>query len=452
MKTKYFLLVVILGFLAGCEPSIDPITTSPGSADFTKYVSLGNSLTAGYSDGELYQSGQEVSFPNLLAQQMMTAGLEGFKQPLMTDEYGYGARLVFDASNQKPVPAGVNPSPANFEWIGDQGPFQNLGVPGIKSFYMVPGAGAYSAINPYYKRFAANPGVSTVLEEAMAQNPTFFTLWAGNNDVLYYAFNGGAADSITPVPLFAQAITGMVMGMVSKGAKGAIANIPDLTIAPYFTAIGKRLPYNGLVLDETKAAQLNGAFAQYEMVLASYGITYDYPFTFVAGPNPFLIADENLPLPVPFNVRPMTKDELFLLTLPTDQLPQGIGSVVPVNGQILPFGIPDQYILNETELTEIRTAIVSYNTIIEGLANQYNLALVDAYKIMTNIGTSGVTMNGVFFDNNFITGNLFSTDGLHLTGKGNALVANYFIKAINAKYGSTLPELNVSVYPGIYFK
>lgn len=452
MKTKYFFYIILLGFLASCEPKIDPLTTSPGNADFSKYVSLGNSLTSGYSDGELYLSGQEVSYPNLLAKQMMTAGLTEFKQPLMFDDYGFGRRLVFDATNQKPVSAGVAPSPENGKWIGDMGPYQNLGVPGIKSFYMVPGAGVYSAANPYFKRFASNPGVSTVLEEAMAQDPTFFTLWAGNNDVLLYAVAGAASDSITPLPLFTQAMTGLVMGMVSNGAKGAIANIPDVATTPYFTTIGKKLPYNGLVLPDSIAQLLNGAFVQYEAVLASYGIIYDYPFTFQAGPNPFLLSDETMPLPPPFNVRQMTKNELFLLNLPIDSLYMGMGSVTPVNGQILPFGIRDQYVLSEPELLEIKTATAAFNLVIENLANQYDLALVDANQIMNSVANGGITMNGVKFTSDYITGNLFSTDGIHLTGKGNAAIANYFIRAINSKYGSKLTELNVSVYPGVYFK
>ncbi|HYE80337.1 MAG TPA: G-D-S-L family lipolytic protein, partial [bacterium] len=64
------LLVGSLGMLASCEPELDggPVA-SRGSADFTRYVAVGNSLTAGFGDNGLYREGQLNSYPNILAQQ-----------------------------------------------------------------------------------------------------------------------------------------------------------------------------------------------------------------------------------------------------------------------------------------------------------------------------------------------------------------------------------------------
>jgi hypothetical protein len=42
-------------------------------------------------------------------------------------------------------------------------------------------------------------------------------------------------------------------------------------------------------------------------------------------------------------------------------------------------------------------------------------------------------------------------DGVHLTPRGNAMLANEFIKAINLKYGSTIPQLDVTKYGGVVF-
>lgn len=65
----------------------EPITS--GQADFTHYVALGNSLTAGYQDGALFRSGQRNSYPAILAKQMERAGRkEVFKQDLMSDDLG----------------------------------------------------------------------------------------------------------------------------------------------------------------------------------------------------------------------------------------------------------------------------------------------------------------------------------------------------------------------------
>jgi len=49
----------------------------------------------------------------------------------------------------------------------------------------------------------------------------------------------------------------------------------------------------------------------------------------------------------------------------------------------------------------------------------------------------------------FITGGVFSLDGVHLTPRGNAIAADEFIKAINDKYGSKIPLLDVSTFKGV---
>jgi hypothetical protein len=64
---------------------------------------------------------------------------------------------------------------------------------------------------------------------------------------------------------------------------------------------------------------------------------------------------------------------------------------------------------------------------------------------------SGMIYDGVKFNTQFIQGGLFSTDGIHLNPRGNAIVANLFIQAINAKYGSTIPQVSVTNYHGLKF-
>ena len=70
---------------------------------------------------------------------------------------------------------------------------------------------------------------------------------------------------------------------------------------------------------------------------------------------------------------------------------------------------------------------------------------------LKEIEQGGVEYDGVPFTTDFITGNTFSLDGIHLTAKGNAVIANYFVDAINAKYGSLLKQVSPRQYPGIYY-
>jgi hypothetical protein len=70
-KNIKYLAILALGIIA-CEPEFDnPIEESgvftSGEADFSNFLALGNSLTAGFADGALYITGQENSYPNILS-------------------------------------------------------------------------------------------------------------------------------------------------------------------------------------------------------------------------------------------------------------------------------------------------------------------------------------------------------------------------------------------------
>ena len=89
-----------------------------------------------------------------------------------------------------------------------------------------------------------------------------------------------------------------------------------------------------------------------------------------------------------------------------------------------------------------------YNQIIKNQADAYGLAHVDANTFLKNI-TRGSYFDAISMNAAFLSGGAFSLDGVHLTPRGNALAANEFIKAINAKYGSKIPVLNPGQYKGV---
>lgn len=84
-KIIFFTSLVLLALLHSCKktqfPDFEPST---GSADFTNYISVGNSLTQGYQDEGLYEATQRNSYPALLAAQMrmVTPSMKTFVQPL----------------------------------------------------------------------------------------------------------------------------------------------------------------------------------------------------------------------------------------------------------------------------------------------------------------------------------------------------------------------------------
>jgi hypothetical protein len=112
--------------------------------------------------------------------------------------------------------------------------------------------------------------------------------------------------------------------------------------------------------------------------------------------------------------------------------------------------IPSQYVLTDSEILSIQSAVASYNVKIKSLAESRGLAYVDVNNFMALV-KKGISYNGVTVNATFASGGAFSLDGVHLTPRGNALLANEFIKAINTTYGSSIPQVNVSKYEGVVF-
>ena len=246
MKFKYLIYITIIGFLFSCKPEVDEFSLSSGSADFSTYVSIGNSLTAGYASGSLFRSGQESSYPSILAMQFQKAGGGNFVQPLMEGEFGIlpgKLKLGYSTDCLGTTSLAPVPDQGQLDAIAPIGyTVNNMGVPGAKSFHLLaPGYGSLAGVplglaNPYYARFASSEQ-ATVIGDAIAMAPTFYSLWIGNNDVLGYATSGGVGDTITGINTFAYALNTIITAMNATGAKGVIANIPDVTAIPFFTTV-----------------------------------------------------------------------------------------------------------------------------------------------------------------------------------------------------------------------
>ena len=150
MKNKFVYLVLLAAGFAACEPEFEnPVSQnySAGDADFTSYVALGNSLTAGYMDGTVSRVGQTYSYPNLLARQFALVGGGEFTQPSYEDDVNNlgglmlggipigSTRLVIDASEGRPENiAGTSTiEVSNLQATANN----NMGDPGAKSFHLL---------------------------------------------------------------------------------------------------------------------------------------------------------------------------------------------------------------------------------------------------------------------------------------------------------------------------
>ncbi|UZO81174.1 G-D-S-L family lipolytic protein [Aquimarina sp. ERC-38] len=498
LKDVTYIVFCAIGLIA-CEPEFDnPIEESEeftsGEADFSNYVALGNSITAGLASNALFISGQENSFPNILATTHFAAtGGGDFVQPLVANNAGglllngmpiQGRRLVLAVDEDG------NRAPREFTGQEIQtevstiltGPFNNMGVPGAKSYHLVaPGYGSIQGLgtpiptaNPYFVRFASSPS-TTILADALAQNPTFFSLWIGNNDILGYAVSGGTGvdqtgnldpttygpNDITDPDVFAGVYRDVVTRLTGAGAKGVLVTIPDVTSIPFFTTV----PFNPIPLDAATAAGTNAAYAQYNgglqaafAALNGTGLFSEdevasRTINFSEGQNAVVIFDENLTDLGAINpafaalpkIRQATPEDLLVLTsssvIGTRLDPADPATTIGV-------GVPleDKWVLTPSEQEEISTALTSYNNTIETIADTNELALYDANAALAEVAATGVSFNGGTVTATFGSGGAFSLDGVHPTPRVHAIVANGIARAIENTYRASLP----SVDPGDY--
>ena len=434
MKIKYIsrlVFAVLIVAVAACKKDggtvVVQVPTS-GSANFTRFISLGNSLTAGYADGGLYLSGQLNSYPAIMAQQMKLAGGGEFPQPLFSTAQKngsgylkYGGLSAAGTPNLIPVTTELGirgiaaiPGFGNVTlYTKYTGPINNYGVPGIKLRDIK--LSVYGNVNGYFERLLpgnAGTNSTTYLDFATTTPFTFFTNWLGNNDALGYATTGGVGDVLTPKADFTAFYTELITKLTASGAKGAVATIPDVSTIPFFNT----LTVSAILANVKKA-------------------------------NP---AVQALYIQTATGARIATNDDLIVLNFPTSL----IG--VP-NGNSLPYGlhpgnpIESKYVLDKDEVLNVRDYVTSYNTTIKSLADSKGLAVFDANEYLKKFVGLGATVDGVTFTTAYVSGKLFSLDGVHLTAMGYAAVANEFIRVINEKYSSTLPKVNLDNYTFLKF-
>ena len=484
-KYKYIGLMLLAVSFSACDVNNDldqipeevvvlPDATA-GTADFSNYVAIGASFSAGFSDGSVFLAAQSRSFPSIMASKMANVGGGTFTQPLVSDNIGgltlggtqiANARLFFNGAGPAVLPGTPTTEVSNIL----TGPFNNMGVPGAKSFHLVaPGygnvAGVGSFANPYFVRMASSPA-ATVLGDAVAQNPTFFTISEiGGNDVLSYATSGGTgvvqtnnpnpatygSNDITSPLVFSQVFSSAVAALTAGGAKGAVVTVPSIVNLPFFTTV----PYNAIPLDEATANLVNGAYAGYNANLAGaiaganalggLGLTPEQiaaevqkrTINFAPGQNAVVIIDEDLTdtsgLGLPL-YRQATADDFLVLTSSSFLGTTVGGNPTLINGVTVPLA--DNWVLTPEEQNNIQTAVDAYNATITAVGTANGLAVVDLNQLLNDAATTGTQFDEFTMTTSLVFGGLVSLDGIHLTSRGYALMGNKILEAIDATYGS----------------
>jgi lysophospholipase L1-like esterase len=380
-----------LALLIAALPAAAQVDT--GQANFTNYVAVGDSLTAGVASGGLVQTVQRNSYPILIYRQA-TGRTTGFEQPLISEP---GLPALQELRSLLPLviaQRGGAGQPINLTL---QRPYNNLAVPGakIRDLRVTLTGGLHDAILR---------GLGSQLQQAVALRPTFVTLWAGNNDALAAALSGRVIEGVTltTVADFTADYQAVVAALSGTGARMAIANIPDVTSIPFVTT----LP-SVVVNPQTQ--------------------------------QPLIVNGNPVPLIGPSGL--LTAGDRVLLTASAELatgrgIPVGIGNGT---GQPLSDGV----VLSASEVATINARVAAFNAVIRAEATRVNAAFVDTNALLRRAADTGISVGGITFTENFLTGGLFSLDGVHPTPFGYAFIANEFIAAINDQFDAEIPPVDL---------
>jgi len=388
--------------------------------DFTKYVALGDSLTAGFASNGLAQFYQSDSYPMILSQQF---GMSAFAQPTISDP---GIPAVLELKALSVVGGSIVPTIAQKSGQGQPTNatypqiYNNLGIPGSKVNDLLTKTGniqALSQANIMYDlvlRFPVLPGTSTpgtALAQGIGAGGTFYTVWIGNNDVLGAAVSGVAMDGVTltPVASFQTQYTTLLGGLATNRPNATIvtANIPDVTSIPFVTTV--------------KPYLVNPANGSHIPLIGEAGL--------------------------------LTENDYLTLGA-SALLAQGIGIPAAAGGTGLPLpegsidatGLHAGVILRASEVALIKQRTAELNAVIAGVAGQLGIPVWDINALFNDIKAHGYIVGGVKLSPSFLTGGFFSYDGVHPQNLGYAVIANELVKFINAELGTSVGEVNLQPY------
>lgn len=424
--TRGAALVALAGALTACEPDVDIVGTEPpsGGAMFTNYVALGNSITAGYQSSGINDSTQRRSYANLFAQAAGTRfaypqlAAPGCPPPIVSFPSGRGGPA------QQPFTANTCALRSD---AGATDRLNNVAVPG--ALVIDPTASTSTSSNLLTTLIL---GGKSQVQRALDVDPTFASIWIGNNDVLGAAVRGilvpnQAVNSpgVTPVNDFTARYDAMLDELLADAPEleGALFGVVQVQNTPILFQVGVLLAN----------AQAKGAF------------------DLATGWNP---ASPNPAVNTPVTILPNCT--AAPTTLVSFALAGQIAAYRQANGAsghppiiscgvtpAFPAPVGEAFILTTDEQTALTTTVNDYNAHIQARANELGWAYVDVNPRLAELRTQGAVPPFPNLASTTATfGPYFSLDGIHPSTAAHVLIANLMIQSVNAKYNLQIPPVN----------
>lgn len=422
-------LFVILILLAGCRPQLTVPEPEAGSLDLATFTAIGDGYTAGREGINLADSifwsgwskqAQASSFPALLAAQFQLAERFTFHQPKMRGDGAGQVQIVSVGSAPCPgaLPGITLQYQGGYEdWANpsDLVPPRNLGLPNLQLAELaLPQPGRLQTA----WRLLGAESDDRYLDLIARREPGFFAMWLGLEELSLAAAGGRVRPNLPDKLAFGEQMSAAItQALLREDCHGLVANLPDPTNFPYFKPVSRGI-----------------------QALACQPTTEPVYITRANG-----------------QVATATDTDRLLLPA-TRLLGQDIGATAPF-GRSESTAIPQEWVLDAGERAFYRQRVQDFNAVIDSLVQAVNvqagrqrLVLVDLAGKFQDLQT-GYLEDGLTLTTQYLSGGVFAIDGLYLTPRGNAFVANTFIEAINetSDFGARIPPLSLTDFPAIRY-
>ncbi|HEV3050085.1 MAG TPA: SGNH/GDSL hydrolase family protein, partial [Longimicrobium sp.] len=419
LRAAVLLGTVLLGACVGDGADILTVpATANGGTLFTRYVALGNSITAGYQSGGINDSLQQRAYPVLLAQR---AGATNFTYPSINNP-GCPRPFLAPLGTTGRVGTADRCSRANNPRI-----LNNVAVPGerILDLLRFP-----TSVN-LGKLHTLMVGERTQLRAMIESDPTFVSVWIGNNDALEASVSGvlgpqaaGADSTLTTLAAFQSRLNSVVdsiklaapQGAMLIGVVNAVRAAPIIQPGAYF-----------YLARDPATNRFNG-----KLVNANCS-----PVTALGAPNPLaanfvsfqIVADANFP---EINCDPaaypagspylLTVQEATIVSQRVAQFNAAIEAAATANNWL--YVDPNTILEGFRANKEAATGRYQFLRKCQDLATAATAAQFQA-AVLNSCPVTGATAAPNFF------GSLISFDGVHPSTSAHRILAGRFAAAIN---------------------
>ena len=408
------------------------------NAIFQNYVALGNSITAGYQSSGINDATQKQSYAVLLASQMgvrfaypSLAG-RGCAPPVVN----FQTQQRFGHTAAAPVTSSTcdlrNPSATDL--------LNNVAVPGAAVIDLTAASSPNS--NTLTSLFLSG---KTQVEKALQTDPTFASIWIGNNDVLPAAVAGvlvplaGVSPGVTAQGDFEAAYNAATDQLIAgaPGLEGVLVGVVNVSSAPLFFQVGVLQASVPAFQGFDQASGWNPASGD-PVKAAPMTIDPNCSGAAAATLVSFRIASEIARFRNDTNATGQPPKD------PTTRVGHPAHIACGTNTVGYPATVGEVFILTTGEQTTLANAVAGYNAFIQSEATALDWAYMNPNVVLDSLRTAGEIPSFPNLASATATfGAWFSLDGAHPSAQGHRGLTNHLIDAINAKYGTTLNRISV---------